>query len=396
MAAKRRRFGRVRKLPSGRWQARYPGPDGLDRPAPVTFRTKTDADAWLGVVEADMRRGVWIDPDAGRVAFGPYAKQWITERPLAPRTANKYERLFRLHLEPQLGGFDLVDITTAQVRSWRAERLAAGVGTPTVAGAYRLLRAIMATAVDDELVRRNPCRIPGADKDNSPERPVATIPEVFAIAGAMRKWYRALVLMAAFTSLRWGELIALRRRHIDLTAGFVTVRAAVTEIDSKLDVARPKSAAGVREVAIPEAIIPDLREHLRRWAEPGPNGRVFVGPKGATPRRSNFNRLWKEAAKKAGIDPEVGLRFHDLRHTGNHLTSRGASLRDVMNRMGHASTRAALIYQHADKDRERDIAAGLSQAITQALAASSNGHVAGTEATEADPVDSSGGREKAG
>ena len=126
-------------------------------------------------------------------------------------------------------------------------------------------------------------------------------------------------------------------------------------------------------------------EHLRRWAEPGPNGRVFVGPKGATPRRSNFNRLWKEAAKKAGIDPEVGLRFHDLRHTGNHLTSRGASLRDVMNRMGHASTRAALIYQHADKDRERDIAAGLSQAITQALA-DANGHVAGTEAPDAPPA----------
>ncbi len=81
----------------------------------------------------------------------------------------------------------------------------------------------------------------------------------------------------------------------------------------------------------------------------------------------------------AGIDPEVGLRFHDLRHTGNYLTSQGASLRDVMVRMGHASTRAALIYQHADRDRERNIAAGLSRAITDGLA-DANGHVAGTEA----------------
>src|SRR5690606_9785394 len=102
----------------------------------------------------------------------------------------------------------------------------------------------------DELVRHNPCRIKGADEDGSPERPVATIAEVFAIADAMRPWYRALVLMAAFTSLRWGELIALRRRHLDLDGGFVVVRAAVVEVDGVLEVSRPKSAAGVREVGI--------------------------------------------------------------------------------------------------------------------------------------------------
>ena len=109
---------------------------------------------------------------------------------------------------------------------------------------------------------------------------------------------------------------------------------------------------------------------------------MFVGPKGATPRRTHFSRLWKEAAAKAGIDPEVGLRFHDLRHTGNHLVSRSASLRDAMTRMGHASTWAALIYQHGDRDRERDIAAGLSAAIEAARApkSESNGQVAGTEA----------------
>ena len=206
-----------------------------------------------------------------------------------------------------------------------------------MAGGYRLLRAIMRTAVDDELVRRNPCRIKGADKDDSPERPVATIPEVYAIADAMRPWYRSLVLMAAFTSLRWGELIALRRRHVDLDAGFVVVRESVVEVDNVLTTVRPKSAAGVREVGIPAVIVPDLREHLRRWSEPGANGRVFVGPKGATPRRTHFSQLWQAATVKAGIDPEVGLRFHDLRHTGNYLTSQGASLRDVMARMGHAA-----------------------------------------------------------
>jgi hypothetical protein len=136
------------------------------------------------------------------------------------------------------------------------------------------------------------------------------------------------------------------------------------------------------EVGIPEVLLPDFRDHVRRWAEPGSHGRVFVGPKGATPRRSNFNRLWKLAAVTAGVAPEVGLHFHDLRDTRNHLT-KGASLKDVMRRLGHASTRAALIYQHADRDSERAIAASLSETITAALAGS-NGHAAGTAAAGGD------------
>jgi integrase len=123
--------------------------------------------------------------------------------------------------------------------------------------------------------------------------------------------------------------------------------------------------------------LPELREHVRRWSEPGSHGRVFVGPKGATSRRTNFSQLWKSAAAKAGVDPAVGPHFHDLRHTGNQLT-KGAHLKDVMRRLGYSSTRAALIYQHPDRDSERAIAAGLSDTITAALADAS-GHVAGTE-----------------
>ena len=375
MVGGRRRFGRVRKLPSGRWQARYPAPDGTDRPAPHTFPTKVDADAWLVNIEADILRGDWFDLDAGRQPFGPYGEKWVKERPLKPRTREGYERLFRLHLEPHLGGVDLVDLTTPVVRTWRADRLADGAGGPTVAAAYRLLRAIMTTVVEeDELIRRNPCRVKGAVSYDHPERPTATVAEVYEIAEAIGKRWRALVLLAAFTSLRWGELIGLRRRHLDLDAGFVTVKMAVTETDRELSAGTVKSAAGVREVGIPSAIIPDLRTHLDRWAEPGSNGRVFVGRRGATPRRRNFNRLWKEAIKKAGIDPGVGLHLHDLRHTGNQLTE--ANLKDRMTRMGHSTVRAALIYQHTDRAREQQIAARLSAAIEASRR--SDGHVAGT------------------
>jgi len=96
---------------------------------------------------------------------------------------------------------------------------------------------------------------------------------------------------------------------------------------------------------------------------------VFVGPRGATPRRTNFNQYWQQALIGAGIavDPDVGLHLHDLRHVGNDLRSPGASIRDLMAHMGHSTHNAALVYQHADVQRQRDMAAKLSEAIERAI-----------------------------
>lgn len=123
-----------------------------------------------------------------------------------------------------------------------------------------------------------------------------------------------------------------------------------------------KSRAGGREVGIPAAIVPELQAHLRKWSEPGPGGRVFVGPRGGRLLRSNYSRYWNEAVDKAGLG-ELGLHFHDLRHTANSFVASGASLRELMTRMGHASPRAALIYQHANREREREITTALSRQI---------------------------------
>jgi hypothetical protein len=101
--AGKRRFGSVRQFRSGRWQARYTGPDGVRHLAPGTFATKTDALVWLDVKAAEIARGEWLDPDAGRVPLGGYAAKWIAERPLGRRTEEKYDRLLRLHIEPELG-----------------------------------------------------------------------------------------------------------------------------------------------------------------------------------------------------------------------------------------------------------------------------------------------------
>jgi integrase len=331
---------------------------------------------WLSVAEAEIVRGTWIDPYAGAVPVGEYAQQWINEHPaLAPKTVVLYEGLLRLHIRPSLGAISVADLTPQHVRSWRQALLDAGVGPVTVAKAYRLLKAVMNTAVDDELIRRNPCRAKGAGTERSPERPVLTVEQVYVIADGVRPWFRAVVLLAAFTGLRWGELMALRRRHLELDGeGVVRVRSSLSEVDGKFIEGPPKSAAGRRDVAIPDVIVLDLRAHVERWSEPGADGRVFVGPKGAIPRRTNFQATWRVAVEKAGVS---GLHFYDLRHSGNALAAQGASLRELMSRMGHSSTRAALIYQHASRDRERAIGAAVS-ALIEASRPTSKGHAGGT------------------
>ncbi|TFE43135.1 site-specific integrase [Streptomyces sp. ICN441] len=379
MAGKKRSFGRVRKLPSGRYQVRYLGLDGVDRPAPHTFRTKREADDWLADKQSELRAGEWTDPDAAKVSFGAYAATWITERGISASTADLYRSLLRNHLGPTFDRVALGDITPAMVRAWRVARLDAGAGASSVAKSYALMRAVLMTAVEDRLIRRNPCRVKGASVAPTPERPTATVQEVYALAGAIQPRYRALVLLAAFTGLRWGELIGLRRRDLDLDAGTVRVRRNVAELhNGKRLIKEPKSTAGRRTVAIPEVIVTDLATHLAIYAEPGPDGRVFIGAKKATPRRNHFGKLWRTACDQAGIK---GLHFHDLRHTGNTLAAAtGASTRELMTRMGHSSARAALIYQHATAERERLIGQAVSAVVEQARKQDPhrNGHATGT------------------
>ncbi|MEY9875999.1 integrase [Streptacidiphilus sp. MAP12-33] len=364
----RRRFGSVRQLPSGRWQIRYPDPlTGLLRTGEQTYATKTDAEIALTLIEADITRNQWVDPDSGKTNFAVFADAWFRDRKLEERTRERYEGVIRLHIRPQLGGLTLSEITPARVRSWRTVLLAEGVGEPTVVKAYQLLRAIMNTAVDDELIQRNPCRIKGADRYDVPERPTLTIQEVYAVAGAIQPQWRALILLAAFTTLRFGEFAALRRRDVDLEARVLWVRRNQAELSSgKLIEKAPKSRAGFRPVAFPVDIVPDLEHHLTMHASKKDDGPFFVGPRGGRLRRSNFGDDWADACKAAKVT--VDAHFHDLRHTGNTLASQnGASTRELMIRMGHSTPRAALIYQHMTSDRDRVIADRMGEAVRKAL-----------------------------
>ena len=194
------------------------------------------------------------------------------------------------------------------------------------------------------------------------ERPVLALEQVMVLADAIDPRYRLLVLLAVFASLRWGELMGLRKTDFDLVDGLVRVERSVVLIGAEQVVKRPKTAAGVRTVAFPRWLLPLVEAHFRDYSDLEPNGSVFVGPYGKAPARPNFSPIWRRAITAAG---QPGLHFHDLRHTGNHFAAMsGASTRELMGRMGHVSVDAALVYQHRTASRDRAIADALDRMVS--------------------------------
>lgn len=360
--ATRRRFGHLRRLPSGRWQASYRTAGGERRTAAKTFATKTDADRWLSTVESDLVRGTWIDDTLAKVSFGDFARHWLQTSPrIGPRWRETCERNLRVHLEP-LQQISVGDLSPAAVRQWHAAALAGSGGRTSIAQSYRFMRAVLNTAVKDGVIARNPCQIAGAGSERATERPIATPLQIVALIDAITPRYRAAVALAAWCGLRRGEILALHREDLDLQLGIVSVRRSRTEILStgeRFD-SPPKTDASYRTVAIPPHILPILESHIAAFSSPD---RVFVGRSGEPMRGDAVRLAFDRARQKAGLP---NLRFHDLRHTGQTLAAMtGASLADLMRRLGHSSMAAARRYLHTSDGRDQQIAAALSRLASE-------------------------------
>ncbi|MFD5565013.1 tyrosine-type recombinase/integrase [Kitasatospora griseola] len=359
-------FGNVRQHRSGRWTAAYTDRNGLLQRSPETFATELDATTWLALVQADLAHGRRI-PSASPlkgVLFKDYADDWVDNRPLMPATRGLYQRLLKAYILPTFGSTPVTRIIFAKVRNWHSEQLSQH-GRSVAAKAYRLLKAIMATAVaDDETITRNPCRIRGAGSEYPAERSVATVAQVFALAKEVGSRWQLLVLLGAFATLRPEELAALRREDIDLDQRLIRITSASPELSNGRRVTgHPKSRAGTRVVHLPTFLDEALQLHMDFFAEPGPHGLMFVGERGSPYRRSTFGRTFHHARTKIPGLP-TNFTFYDLRHTGNTLLAEeGASLKDLMVRMGQSTPRTALDYQHSTDDRQHELADKLDHRV---------------------------------
>lgn len=453
--AGRAAFGSIRKLPSGRYQARY-SDDRMNRhTAPTTFATRREAEDWLATTRADMVRGTWRAPELATVRLGDYVREHLATRlDLAPKTRQLYAATLTNWIDTHLtlpsapgsasarrartvnlGQTELGSLSIALVREWHAAALhtaaqraaeradkhrermiretavhaarawarrhgmavpdtgrlpvrvvrawesagsphapvpidlrqavppRADAGRASVAQAYRFLRTMLGHAVREGRILANPCDIAGAGVIRNPERVPATPTDVAAIAAAMPARYAAAVHLAAWSALRAGELFGLTRRHVDLDAGTVRVEhQAVTCLRGVRPYLGPtKTDSSRRTVHLPSTVVALLGEHMELFTPPGLDALIFTEPDGSIVTRETRQRTFTRARKAAG---RPDLRWHDLRHTGaTYAAQSGATLRELQHRLGHSTSKAAMIYQHAGDERDRALAERLDQLI---------------------------------
>lgn len=368
---------RTRRLRNGKtaYDVELRRPDGTKYSK--TFHTKREAQAWEAEQRADRARDRWVDPTAGRVALSKYATKWMRTRQLAPRTRETCTSQLK-HILATFGDVPLNGITRRAVRKWHAE-LCDNVSPLQAAKCYRLLMAMLNTAAEDDLIAKNRCRLRGAAAEHSDERPLIPVTQALALVEAIDPPYGALLLLASTCGLRLGELLGLTRADLDFLHRRVLVAKQRQELSSGIEVRRPKTAAGVRDITMPEAIVPDLEAHLAAYVEARPDAPLFAGPKGGV-RRASFYKAWHAALRKTGV--RADLKPHDLRHLANTVAARvpGTTTKDLMARMGQVSSQAALRYLHTTAAGDRVMSEGIDRELR---AAKSSGERA-PDATDAE------------
>ena len=354
----RRKFGYVRRLPSGKWQASYLGPDGERHAAEVTFPSEVDAERYLAMTARQIRSGEWTDlRQLGRRTLRECCEAYLDENPRVGRGGPRRAGATCACTSESCSTCRSRRSARPTVRAWYAKQRRLGKSPSGTAQSYRFIRSVLNVAVADEAIPKNPCEIPGAGNLKAAERPTATPEQVAALIEAITPRYRAAVVLAAWCGLRRGEVCALRVTDVNLEEGTVRVHKNWVELlQAPVRFEKdPKTEAGKRTVNIPPHVIPILVEHQRLYAGP----EFFnVGLDGRRARGDTVYQAFVRARNEVGID----MTFHDLRHTGQTMAAAaGANLADLMRRLGHSSSVAALRYLHAVEGRDKEIAQNLSR-----------------------------------
>jgi len=361
----KRGFGEISLLPSGRFRARYTGPDGNRHSAPLTFVARIDAEGWLVEQERLISRGEWRPPARqvreAPLLLGEYAAVVVGRRRLRPATAALYAKLLRLTILPTWADRPLDDITAAEISAWYSGMRT----TPTQqANAYGLLKSIFKEAIEEGLVEANPCRVKaGGQKQRAREIDVLTVDQLNRYLAAIPETRRVPLLLAGWCGLRSGEVRGLRVRDLDLDAGVVHVRQAVVRLKGQLLIGPPKTNAGIRSVAIPPHLLPALRAWADQQPTRGRDALLFPAGDGHSPLNDSVLRAAHDKGKAAIDMPR--LTVHGLRHTSATLAAQlGATLAELQARIGHSTPNMAMRYQHVAAERDAQLAARMSAFAT--------------------------------
>jgi integrase len=385
-AKRRKQRGSIEER-RGRFYAYYTR-NGRRWAAPQFFGSVELAQAWLAHEYSLIDRGEWTPPnrraaqeEADSTTFGEFATEWIESRrkngqPLKRSTKNMYGRYLRNHCA-ELEPLPLVDITRDVCADWYSELCPDHAAMR--AKVYAWVRSVLISAADAELIDSVPLKIRGAGRTDG-DRTTLELPtpaQVAQMADAMVPEHRLSVLLAAWCGLRFGEIAGLQRGDFtmpkDKPAILHVRRGVVTdEANHCQRWDTTKTPGSVRDVPIPEFLVPEIRKHLKAYAQPGKAGLLFPGPTegpdgflitpgqlkgapgGVSHRRDRRKPVVKKPTRFFKAAADIGmpwLHFHDLRaFYGTNLRILGATERATMAAMGHRTQEAAMRYQHAGED----------------------------------------------
>lgn len=337
----------IARRPDGKWRVRYRDPSGAERSK--HFVRKFDAERFRATVQADVLRGTYLDPDAGRVLFADFAKGWLTGQTVDVSTQQALAVRLRVHLLPTFGNYELRAILPSTVQGWLGalqQRLAPTYVRVLLANLSGILRA----AVDDGLIARNPCSARSVRAPKVPQLRVRpwTHQQVQDVIVALPDRYGAVAAVAAGCGLRQGEVFGVRVSDIDFVRHTLHVRQQVKLLADNQPIITPPKGGKSREIPLPDAVARAVTEHLRKYPA-GADALVFTTREHKPLNRNYINAcIWKPALRKAGLEPTRFNGMHALRHYyASALLESGVSIRAVCDYLGHADPGFTLrIYAH--------------------------------------------------
>jgi integrase len=357
----KRSAGNVRRLASGRFQARYTDPDGRLRTL-GTFDSQKAADAALAAALTDLARGAWTDPALSGITFSEFAADVLPAYEWKRSTREQHEGIMRRSLLPAFGSVPLAKITRQKVDKWWAEQ--GKRGHPVARRhQYMLLSKIMRTAVDYGYLQASPCRVPNASRDVTAPRPDFSVIEFARVVEQLDERMQLIVWTAFGAHLRVGELVGLQRRDYNAKTGLLRVERQVQEVRGGLQTSTTKTGKA-KAVTLLEPVRGMLNSHVAQNAML-PSAPLFTLENGKPITRRYVAKCWREARAAAGFP---NMHLHDIRHVSLTLVAQDATLRELMARGGHTTASAALRYQHASEERDRAVAAAAGNTLTAELA----------------------------
>jgi len=357
----KRRFGSIRQLPSGRFQARYRDLSGRHHSAPSTFDTKRHAAQWLSIAEADLLRDEWVDPKLSRMTYAAWAENYLNHSMHKRATTRQRDRsAIRVHLIPVLGHLPLGAITPLDVRRLIEALQTQGLAPNTIRGVAGTLRTTLNAAIEAEILKTNPCRKMKLPPKTRAEIRVVTPAELDSLAYAIAERYSPIVYLAGVLGLRWSEIAGLRIGRLDLLRRRVEITETLAQVGG---FAPTKNASSRRQLTLPPFLADMLAKHLATLGLDASNPRalVFTSPSGGRLWANNFYRdVWNPAIKAAGLE---GVTVHALRHSSVALAiQEGAHARQIQERLGHSSITTTMdIYGHVLAASDESLALKLDE-----------------------------------